>query len=36
MGHLERTLTEYQEEMESRCRKLLDTDPKPEEQRSAG
>lgn len=25
MGHVERTLTEYEEEMENRCRQLLDT-----------
>lgn len=32
MGHVERTLTEYEEEMESRCRLLRDTRPGQEEE----
>ncbi|XP_026230349.1 zinc finger protein 771-like [Anabas testudineus] len=35
MGHVERTLTEYEEEMERRCGKLLDTCPRVEEEQRA-
>lgn len=39
MGHLEKTFMEFEEELDTRCRLLLSTDPEPEpsgEQNSAG